>query len=98
MRSSFFQRHAMKGMSKAIKQVPISGGESKKPYLYIDDEAGLFGLVQIGTVEIHDWGVALDISTSRTASCSISTRTRDSTSRCSNRPPSRCAISSPISA
>ena len=41
----FFQRHAMKGMSKAIKQVPIPGGESKKPYLYIDDEEGLFGLI-----------------------------------------------------
>jgi bifunctional non-homologous end joining protein LigD len=56
----FFQRHAMKGMSDAIKQIPISGGESKKPYLYIDGEAGLFGLVQISTVEIHDWGVSLD--------------------------------------
>ncbi len=56
----FFQRHAMKGMSKAIKEVPIAGGESKKKYLYIDDEAGLFGLVQIGTLEIHDWGVSLD--------------------------------------
>ena len=56
----FFQRHAMKGMSEAIKQVPIPGGESKKPYLYIDDEEGLFGLVQIGTLEIHDWGVSLD--------------------------------------
>ena len=57
---SFFQRHAMKGMSDAIKQIPISGGESKKPYLYIDGEPGLFGLVQISTVEIHDWGVSLD--------------------------------------
>ncbi len=56
----FFQRHAMKGMSKAIKQVPISGGESKKPYLYIDSEEGLFALVQISAVEIHDWGVSLD--------------------------------------
>jgi bifunctional non-homologous end joining protein LigD len=56
----FFQRHAMKGMSRAIKQIPIPGGESKKPYLYIDDEEALFGLVQIGTLEIHDWGVSLD--------------------------------------
>jgi bifunctional non-homologous end joining protein LigD len=56
----FFQRHAMKGMSKAIRQIPIAGGESKKPYLYIDDEEGVFGLVQIGTLEIHDWGVSLD--------------------------------------
>jgi bifunctional non-homologous end joining protein LigD len=55
----FFQRHAMKGMSKAIKQVPIPGGESKKPYLYIDDEEGLFGLIQISALEIHDWGVSL---------------------------------------
>jgi bifunctional non-homologous end joining protein LigD len=56
----FFQRHAMKGMSTAIKQIPIAGGETKKPYLYIDNEEGLFGLVQIGTLEIHDWGVSLD--------------------------------------
>ena len=55
----FFQRHAMKGMSQAIKEIPIPGGESKKEYLYIDDEAGLFGLVQIGVLEIHDWGVKL---------------------------------------
>ena len=55
----FFQRHAMKGMSKAIKEVHIAGGESKKKYLYIDGKAGLFGLVQIGVLEIHDWGVSL---------------------------------------
>jgi bifunctional non-homologous end joining protein LigD len=55
----FFQRHAMKGMSKTVKQVPIPGGESKKPYLYIEDAEGLFALVQIGVLEIHDWGVAL---------------------------------------
>ena len=56
----FFQRHAMKGMSQTIKEVPIKGGESKKKYLYIDDASGLFGLVQIGVLEIHDWGVSLD--------------------------------------
>jgi bifunctional non-homologous end joining protein LigD len=56
----FFQRHAMKGMSAAIKEVRIPGGETNKPYLYIEDEEGLFGLVQIGTLEIHDWGVSLD--------------------------------------
>jgi bifunctional non-homologous end joining protein LigD len=56
----FFQRHAMKGMSDAIKQVAIRGGESKEKYLYIESEAGLFGLAQIGVLEIHDWGVSLD--------------------------------------
>ena len=55
----FFQRHAMAGMSKAIKEIHIAGGETKKKYLYIDDEDGLFGLVQIGVLEIHDWSVTL---------------------------------------
>jgi bifunctional non-homologous end joining protein LigD len=56
----FFQRHGMKGKSKAIKEIAIPGGETKKKYLYIDDETGLFGLVQLGVLEIHDWGVSLD--------------------------------------
>jgi bifunctional non-homologous end joining protein LigD len=55
----FFQRHAMNGMSEAIKEIPIPGGETDKPYLYIDGDKGLFGLVQIGTLEIHDWGVSI---------------------------------------
>lgn len=56
----FFQRHAMKGMSDAIKQVDVPGGESDQPYLYIDSDDGLFALTQIGTLEIHDWGVTID--------------------------------------
>lgn len=56
----FFQRHATKGMSDAIKQVDVPGGESDQPYLYIADENGLFALTQIGTLEIHDWGVTVD--------------------------------------
>ena len=56
----FFQRHAMAGMSDKIKEVAIAGGEIKKKYLYIEVEAGLFGLVQIGVIEIHDWGVSLN--------------------------------------
>jgi len=55
----FFQRHAMKGMNDAIKQISIPGGETKKPYLYIENENGLFALAQIGTLEVHDWGVSL---------------------------------------
>jgi bifunctional non-homologous end joining protein LigD len=55
----FFQRHAMRGMSKAIKEVAIPGGKTKKKYLYIGGEDGLFGLAQIGVLEIHDWGVKL---------------------------------------
>ena len=55
----FFQRHAIKGMSTAIKQISIPGGETDKPYLYIEDGDGLFALAQMSTLEIHDWGVSL---------------------------------------
>src|SRR5262249_51349598 len=55
----FFQRHEMKGMSEATKEGPIQGDATNKPYFHIEDEEGLVGLVQIGTLEIHDWGVSL---------------------------------------
>jgi bifunctional non-homologous end joining protein LigD len=55
----FFQRHGMKGMNKAIKEVPIPGGETDKDYIYVANAAGLLALVQISAVEIHDWGVSL---------------------------------------
>jgi len=55
----FFQRHGMRGMNKAIKEIPIPGGESDKDYIYVANAAGLFALVQISAVEIHDWGVSL---------------------------------------
>ncbi len=56
----FFQRHATKGMSDSIRQVEVPGGSSDRPYLYIEDVDGLFALTQIGTLEIHDWGVSID--------------------------------------
>ncbi|MDJ0511826.1 MAG: non-homologous end-joining DNA ligase [Methyloceanibacter sp.] len=56
----FFQRHASKGMSDAIKQVAVPASETVRPYLYIEDADGLFALTQIGTLEIHDWGVSID--------------------------------------
>lgn len=55
----FFQRHGMRGMNKAIKEIPIPGGETEKDYIYVANAAGLFALVQISAVEIHDWGVSL---------------------------------------
>jgi len=55
----FFQRHGMRGMNKAIKEIPIPGGETEKDYIYVGNAAGLFALVQISAVEIHDWGVSL---------------------------------------
>jgi bifunctional non-homologous end joining protein LigD len=56
----FFQRHIMKGMSKAVKEVTVAASKSKRKFIYIDDEAGLFSLVQIGVLEIHDWGCTVE--------------------------------------
>ena len=49
----------MKGMSDTIKKSRSRAARPRK-YLYIEGEAGLFGMVQIGVLEIHDWGVSLD--------------------------------------
>jgi bifunctional non-homologous end joining protein LigD len=50
----FYQRHAMKGMSKLIGTVKVKG--EPKPYLTISSAEALPALAQIATVEIHPWG------------------------------------------
>jgi bifunctional non-homologous end joining protein LigD len=54
---SFFQKHAMPGMHKAIATRKDKDGEE---LLYIRDFDGLAGLVQLGTLEIHVWGAPID--------------------------------------
>jgi len=57
----FFQKHTSPGFPPAIHEVPIreqKGGTRK--YLYIDDLAGLLGLVQMDIVELHPWGAHID--------------------------------------
>jgi bifunctional non-homologous end joining protein LigD len=51
---TFFQRHAMRGLSPLLKQVTIAG--QAKPYLMIEDEGGLLALAQIAATELHPWG------------------------------------------
>jgi bifunctional non-homologous end joining protein LigD len=55
----FYQRHAGSGVLPQLKEVTVPGFE--EPYLYIDDVAGLVAMVQMGTLEIHPWGVTLDM-------------------------------------
>jgi len=50
----FFQRHAMRGLSPLLKQVRIPG--QARPYLMVEDEAGLLALAQIAATELHPWG------------------------------------------
>lgn len=54
----FFQKHASAGMPDAIEAIkdPADGEE----LLFINDFAGLAGLVQLGVVEIHIWGATID--------------------------------------
>lgn len=52
-REVFYQRHAMKGMSKLIGTVKVKG--EPKPYLMIRSADALPALAQIAAVEIHPW-------------------------------------------
>ncbi|HEX8401017.1 MAG TPA: non-homologous end-joining DNA ligase [Allosphingosinicella sp.] len=55
----FYQRHAGSGVLPQLPEVTVPGFE--EPYLYVEDTAGLVAMVQMGTLEIHPWGVTLDV-------------------------------------
>ena len=54
----FYQRHAASGVLPELKEVTVPGFD--EPYLYIEDVAGLIAMVQMGTLEIHPWGVTVE--------------------------------------
>jgi bifunctional non-homologous end joining protein LigD len=54
----FYQRHAGSGVLPQLREVTIPGFD--EPYLYIEDAAGLVAMVQMGTLEIHPWGVRIE--------------------------------------
>jgi bifunctional non-homologous end joining protein LigD len=56
----FFQKHPGKGDIAGLRAIDIREKEGKAPYSVIDDEQGLFGLVQLGALEIHTWGSRAD--------------------------------------
>ncbi len=59
-KQTFFQKHPGKGTPAGLRSIDIREREGKQPYSVIDDEKGLFGLVQLGVLEVHTWGSRAD--------------------------------------
>lgn len=60
-KTCFFQKHAGDGFPQQIREVPIeekAGGTAN--YIFVHDAAGLVAAVQMGTLEFHVWGAAID--------------------------------------
>ncbi|MDR6951334.1 bifunctional non-homologous end joining protein LigD [Ancylobacter sp. 3268] len=58
-KACFFQKHAWRGINKAIRQVSDPKDKGGDSLLSIRDLDGLIALVQAGTLEIHPWGAPL---------------------------------------
>ncbi|HVE14094.1 MAG TPA: DNA ligase D [Elusimicrobiota bacterium] len=53
----FFQKHAGEEFPAAVKAAPIRERDGRVELcIYVDDLAGLLGLVQLGALELHPWG------------------------------------------
>lgn len=56
----FYQKHIRETLPDSLKGVRIREDKKEHTYIYIEDKAGLIGLVQIGALEIHPWGSRID--------------------------------------
>ena len=56
----FYQRNPGRGLGKEVHPFPFRHNGKDYEYLYIETEAGLMELVQMGAIEIHPWGAKID--------------------------------------
>ncbi|MCW8193886.1 ATP-dependent DNA ligase [Proteobacteria bacterium 005FR1] len=57
----FFQKHHGRGLPASLKSVDIVENSGKPAeYVYVEDDAGLVGTAQVGTLELHIWGSTID--------------------------------------
>jgi len=56
----FHQKHAGDSLSKVVSSMRVRTSRGMEDQIAIDDLAGLIGLVQFGTLEIHPWGCRPD--------------------------------------
>jgi len=52
----FFQKHAWRGINKAIEQIRDPKDKASEPLIRITDFDGMMALVQSAALEIHPWG------------------------------------------
>ncbi|HEX7879805.1 MAG TPA: non-homologous end-joining DNA ligase, partial [Candidatus Eisenbacteria bacterium] len=56
----FYQKHLGPGVPKAIRAITIEETSTTGDYPWVNNAAGLVGLVQMGVLEIHPWGSRVD--------------------------------------
>ncbi|MBA2711469.1 MAG: DNA ligase D [Tatlockia sp.] len=56
----FFQKKLKESHSSSLHPIEIEISNGPEEYLYIDNEEGLFTLVQLGVLEFHPWGSRID--------------------------------------
>lgn len=56
----FYQRHYNKTTAKELYPIEDTEDEDQELYIYLKDKEGLFGLVQMGVLEIHPWGSTIN--------------------------------------
>jgi bifunctional non-homologous end joining protein LigD len=56
----FYQKHVNQHVPSAIGRIEIEEGDGRDTYMLAESREALFGLVQMGVLEVHTWGAAKD--------------------------------------